>query len=406
MTLSPSQQLRFPEFITLMAMMSSLMALSIDAMLPALPMIGAELGVVEANDNQMIISSLFVGMAIGLMIYGPLSDYFGRKRPLYAGLALFIIGCLISIEATTFNQMLFGRIVQGMGLAAPRVVSLAMIRDLFQKEAMARVMSFVMMVFILVPALAPALGQLILLFAPWQAIFKVFLVLTSAILLWFGLRQPETLPVEKRLKFSVSQLSKAMFQVVKLRAAMGPTVTLGIVFGAFLGYLGASQQIFQGLYDKGNQFALYFGLLALCFGAASMLNARLVSSYGMRHLSRWSLAALTGVSLVFLGVTFAWAGVPPFWTFFIFLACSFSCIAILFGNLNALAMEPLGHLAGVGAAMVGMISTLISASLGQYIGHLYDQTVLPLVTSFAILGLTSFLILSKTTQEPVVVEAS
>jgi len=398
--MNPSKKIIFPEFIALMALMSSLMALSIDAMLPALPMIGAELHVTEANDVQMIISSLFLGMAFGLMIYGPLSDYFGRKKPLYAGLLLYIVGCLISMEATTFNQMLIGRVIQGMGLAAPRVVSLAMIRDLFEQEAMARVMSFVMMVFILVPALAPALGQLILVFAPWQAIFQLFLILTTMILLWFGMRQPETLPVEKRSQFSFRQLTGAMFEVVKLKSAMGPTLTLGIIFGAFLGYLGASQQIFQGLYGKGNQFALYFGILALAFGGASMLNTKLLKRYGMLQLSKGSLILLSGVSLVFLPVTQLWAGVPPFWMFFAFLACSFFCIAILFGNLNALAMAPLGHIAGIGAAMVGMISTLISAGLGQYIGHLYDHTVLPLVTSFAVLSLLSLFILSQTTRQP------
>lgn len=374
------------------------MALSIDAMLPALPQIGKDLGVVNPNDNQLIISFLFLGMALGLMIYGPLSDSFGRKRPLYAGLSLFIIGCLISIYAKDFNQMLFGRVIQGMGLAAPRVISLAIIRDLFHGENMARVMSFVMVVFILVPAIGPAVGIGILAFFPWQAIYTLFWVLAAAVMVWFGIRQHETLDIDKRTPFSLKNIGSSILEIVTCKQAMGPTVTIGIIFGAFLGYLGSSQQIFQVLYETGNKFALYFGILALAFGGASIINARLVRVFGMRRLSIWALWLLTSVSMGFFFLTDSYQGVPPFWTFFLFLAACFFAIASLFGNLNAMAMEPLGHIAGIGAAMIGTISTLISAGLGVYIGQLYNETVLPLVGSFAILGATSLFILAQTTK--------
>ena len=378
--------------------MSSLMALSIDAMLPALPQIGQDLGVANPNDNQLIISFLFLGMALGLMIYGPLADSFGRKRPLYAGLTLYILGCLISIYAKDFNQMLFGRVIQGMGLAAPRVISLAIIRDLFHGEAMARVMSFVMVVFILVPAIGPAVGMGILAFFPWQAIYTLFWVLGLVVMIWFGIRQPETLDLDKRTPFSMASIGRSFIEIVSCKEAMGPTVTIGIIFGAFLGYLSTSQQIFQVLYGTGNKFALYFGILALAFGGASMVNARLVRVYGMRRLSKWALWQLTIVSIGFFFLTDSYQGVPPFWTFFLFLAACFFSIASLFGNLNAMAMEPLGHIAGIGAAVIGTISTLISAGLGVYIGQLYDNSVLPLVGSFAILGAASLFILEQTTK--------
>jgi len=251
----------------------------------------------------------------------------------------------------------------------------------------------VMMVFILVPALAPALGQLILAFAPWQAIFILYMGLTLVILVWFGLRQPETLVMELRIPYSASNVLKQVIQIMKLKESMGPTLALGIVFGAFLGYLSSSQQIFQGLYDKGNQFALYFGLLALAFGGASLLNARLVRVYGMGRLSHWALYCLTCASGVYFLFTLSFAGVPPFWSFILFLAISFFCIAVLFGNLNAMAMEPLGQMAGIGASVVGATSTLISAGLGLYIGQLYDETLSSLVASYAILGVLSILTL-------------
>ena len=394
----PTSSPRFAEFVALMATMSSLMALSIDAMLPALPVIGQDLGVLRANDNQLIISSLFLGMALGLLIYGPLSDSFGRKPPLYAGLGLYLVGCLVSIQAHDFNQMLVGRVIQGMGLAAPRVISLAMIRDLFHGETMARVMSFTMMFFTLVPALAPSLGQAILMVAPWRAIFGLYLVLTLVVLLWFGLRQPETLEPSRRTPFTLGRILGAVGQVLKNPESLGPTLALGIVFGAILGYLSTAQQIFQGLYDKGTQFPLYFGLMALVFGGASLLNSRLVQRYSVRQLARATLAGLTLLSLGFYGFTRSWDGVPPFWSFLAFMSLSFVCLAILFGNLNAMAMEPLGKMAGIGAAVIGTLSTILSAGLGAWIGQLYDQTLLPLTLSFAVLGGASIVILTLTTK--------
>jgi len=385
------------------------MALSIDAILPALPLIGADLGVVRANDNQLLISSLFVGMAFGLLIFGPLSDSFGRKPPLAAGLGLFVLGCLISIGAHGFEQMLIGRVIQGIGLAAPRVVSLAMIRDLFHGEGMAKVMSFVMMVFILVPALAPALGQAILWIAPWQAIFWMYLVLSMVVLVWFTLRQPETLVPEKRTPFGPINILQQVFQILKTREAMGPTTTIGIVFGAFLGYLSTAQQIFGGMYDRAAQFPLYFGALALVFGGASLLNSRLVQVYKMRPLALTTLAILSACSGGFFLVALNSGGVPPFWAFMLFLAASFMCIAILFGNLNAMAMEPLGKIAGIGAAVVGTFSTLISAGLGVLIGQLYDDTLIPMASGFACLGLASMVILmvtTKTGKDPIDAEIS
>lgn len=392
----PKPALPFGEFVALMALTISLVALSTDAMLPALPEIGRELGARRANDNQLIVSLLFLGLAVGQVIYGPLSDSFGRKRPIYAGFAIFIVGSLIALLATSFPMILIGRVLQGLGAAGSRIVAIALVRDLYEGRTMARVMSFVMTVFILVPILAPALGQAILLLANWRAIFGLFLVLAFIALGWFALRQPETLLPEQRRPFSLGRVMGAIREVLANRTAFGYTITSGLVFGAFLGYLSSSQQIFQVQYGLGNLFPLYFAILAISLGCASLVNGRLVMRYGMRSLARVALLALGGLSPLFYLLAALMAGQPPLWLLMAYLMLTFFGIGILFGNLNALAMEPLGHIAGVGAAVVGFLSTLISMVLGTLVGQSYNGTVLPLVGGFALYSLASLAMMGWT----------
>ncbi len=378
--------IRFGEFVALMAMMTSLVALSIDALLPALPEIGQALGVQRENDNQLIISLLFLGMAVGQMLYGPLSDSIGRKPAIYIGFALFMSGCLLALVATSFPVLLAGRVLQGIGAAGPRIVTVALIRDQYEGRAMARVMSFVMMVFILVPVIAPLFGQMMLIVAHWRAIFGVYLGLALIACLWFALRQPETLAPNRRIPFSLARIGLALGEIFSNRIASGYTLAAGLIFGAFVGYLNSAQQIFQVQYGLGRMFPLYFAFLALSIGSASFTNGRLVMRYGMRWLSLSALLTLGGLSLTFLAVAYGWAGQPPLWALMIYFLMAFFCIGILFGNLNALAMGPLGHIAGVGAAVVGSLSTFISLLLGTLIGQSYNGTVLPLVGGFALLS--------------------
>ena len=378
--------------MTLVALLISLVALSIDAMLPALPQMGAELAVVQDNDRQLIVSFLFLGLAAGQLVFGPLSDASGRKPAIYGGLAIFMAGSLLSAFAGDFTVMLIGRLLQGFGAAGPRIVVVAMVRDRFEGRAMARIMSLVMAVFILVPALAPFLGQGVLEIAHWRAIFGIFLALALIGLVWFAWRQPETLPAARRRALTPRRLWSAVAETCRNRTAFGYTVAAGLIFGAFIGYLTSAQQVFQDLFGVGRLFPLFFALLALALGGASLVNARLVMRLGMRALCRWSLLALTGISsalFVYLGLR---GGVVPLWQMMtVFLLCFF-CIGILFGNFNALAMEPLGHIAGVAAAVIGSITTLISLVLGTAIGALYDGTLLPLAGGFAGLGAASLLV--------------
>lgn len=386
-----TRQPGFSEFVILIALIISLVALSIDAMLPALPAIATELGAQRANDGQLVISMLFAGMALGQMIFGPLSDITGRKLAINLGFLVFIAGCLLSIFAVDFNDMLIGRFLQGLGVASPRIVSIALVRDRFQGREMARVMSFVMTIFILVPILAPSLGQVILAFADWRGIFWLFLILTLVALVWFGLRQPETLLLENRKSFSAPQIWRDLKTISRIPAAVGYTITTGLIFGAFLGYLSSSQQIFQAQYQLGNLFGLYFGVLAASIGVASIVNAKLVMHYGMRRLSQLALLAIALLSIPFYLLALIYQGHPPLPMLMLYLLSVFFFMGILFGNLNALAMEPLGFVAGLGAAAVGSVSTLLSVLLGTLVSDAYDGTILPLVLGFASLSIASLL---------------
>ncbi len=381
---------RLAEFVALMALTISLVAMSIDAMLPALRQIADDLGAERKNDAQWILTALFLGLAVGQIIYGSISDSTGRKRPIYAGFALFIVGCLLSVAATSFTMMLAGRFLQGLGAAGPRIVAVALIRDQYEGRAMARIMSLIMAVFILVPAVAPGVGQIILLVAHWRAIFAMLLALALVALVWFAIRQPETLAPNRRVRFSLMRIGRAIHETCANRIAFGYTIAAGFIFGAFIGFLISAQQIFQGQYGLGRQFPLYFAVLALSLGGASVVNARLVMRFGMRPLSNLAILALGGLSLAFFAIAWVAAGDPPLWALMAYLMTSFFCIGILFGNFNALAMAPMGHIAGVAASVVGSLTTFISMLLGTVIGQAYDGTVLPLVGGFAALAIASF----------------
>ncbi len=382
--------LRTGEFVSLVALLMALVALSIDAMLPALPAIGSDLGTARRNDVQLVVTALFLGLGFGQLLFGPLSDCIGRKPATCAGLAVFMAGCVVSIFAPSFESMLAGRVLQGIGVAAPRIVSVALVRDQYEGRPMARIMSFVMAVFIAVPALAPALGQGILWIADWRFIFVTLFATAAVAGIWLMLRQPETLPAERRMRFSLRTFGRSAAEVLKSRQAMGCTLALGFAFSPFVAYLSSAQQIFQDTYGVGSLFPAYFGGLALAFGGAALVNGHLVMRYGMRRLSSIAACALTLVSLVSWAGAFAFDGLLPLWMFVVSLMLAFAAVGLLFGNLNSLAMMPLGHVAGVGAALVALVSTLISVPFGGLIGYGYDGTLYALLGSFALSGAATF----------------
>ena len=382
--------LRPAEFVSLVALLMSLVALAIDAMLPALPAIGRDLEAPRPNDVQFVITSLFLGLGLGQMLFGPLSDRIGRKPAIHLGLALFMFGCLVSVFASTFETMIAGRVLQGIGVAGPRIVIVALVRDQYEGPRMARLMSFALAVFILVPTVAPALGQGILWLGGWRTIFGTFFTAAAIAFAWFALRQPETLSAERRRPFSPSAIGWGVIEVLRIRAALGYTLATGFVFAPFVAYLSSAQQIFQDAYGTGALFPVYFGVLALAIGGASLVNGRLVMKHGMRRLSKSAAVSIALISLAAWAGAFAFGGLPPLWLFMAYLLAVFLCIGLLFGNLNALAMEPLGHIAGVGAAVVASLSTFISVPLGALVGQSFDGTMYAQIGAFAVFGAGTF----------------
>ena len=382
--------IRNAEFVALVALLMSLGALSTNAMLPALPAIGRDLGAPRPNDVQFVVTSVFLGLGIGQMFFGPLSDRIGRKAAIHASLALFMAGCVVSVFASTFPAMIAGRVLQGIGVAGPRVVTMALVRDRYEGVRMARLMSMALAVFILVPTVAPALGQVIVWLSGWRAIFITFLAIAAIALAWLAVRQPETLPPERRRAFSPSAIGRSVIEILRIRAALGYTLAMGFVFAPFVAYLSTAQQIFQQAYDTGALFPAYFAVVVLAVGGALLVNGRLVMRYGMRRLSSAASLLVALVSSIAWAGAFAFEGLPPLWLFVTYLMSVFVFVGFIFGNLSALAMEPLGHLAGAGAAVVSSLSTLVSLPLGIFVGQRFDGTMYPLIGAFAILGAASF----------------
>ena len=378
------------EFVPLAALLMSLSALSIDAMLPALPAIGRDFQIPRSNDLQFVIGAIFLGLGLGQIAIGPLSDRIGRKSAMHAGLALFIAGCLVSIFAPTFGVMIAGRILQGIGVSGPRIVTIAIVRDQYRGREMARLMSFVMAVFILVPIFAPALGQGIEWLGGWRAIFATFVAIAAAGSAWFALRQPETLPPSRRRTFSVRAVGGTVLEILGIRPALGYTLARAFAFAPFLAYITSAQQIFQAGYRTGALFPLWFAVAALAVGFSLLANGRLVMRYGMRRLAKGAAAAIALVSVPAWGLALAFGGLPPFWLFMVYLVVVFSCVGLLFGNLAALAMEPLGHVAGTGAAVIASISIFVALPLGTLVGQSFDGTMVAQIAAFGVFGCAAF----------------
>jgi DHA1 family bicyclomycin/chloramphenicol resistance-like MFS transporter len=384
------REIGFSEFVALMAFVTCFVAMSIDLMLPALSQIGQDLEVLRDNDTQLIITTIFIGVAIGHIFYGPLADVVGRKPATYLGFAIFILGTSISLFSYSMDMMLLGRFLQGLGAAGPRIVTIAIVRDKSEGPEMARVMSLIMTVFVLVPVVAPIIGQGILWLSGWRMMFVFLLVAALAILLWFGLRLPETLTVEKRSKFSVKIVMNSFKEVISNRIAMAYVIASGLGFGAFLGFLNSVQQVLQDLYHLGAKFPFYFAVLATGIGVASFINSKLVMRFGMKTLVLGTQMITVILSLLALISTFWLSAVPPLWCVMVYFMLVLMGIGLLFGNLNALSMEPFGHIAGLASGLIGGVSTLIAVIAGMLVGQAFNQTLIPIMLGFILLPGLSF----------------
>lgn len=399
---TPATARRLPrgEFIALMGTIFATVAFSIDAMLPALPQIEAALTPEAPNLAQLVLTSFILGLGIGTLMTGPLSDSFGRKPVILAGAALYLAGALLAWVAPSLELLLAARLLQGLGAAGPRVVATAIIRDLYAGRQMAQIVSFAMLVFTLFPAVAPMIGAAIIAGFGWRAIFPAFLVFSLLSVGWLMLRQPETLPPAARRPFRLGPLRDAFLETLSLRQMQLSILVQTLVFGALFGTISSIQPIFDATYGRAASFPYWFALMALAAAPAAPINGKLVIGLGMRPLVRRALAASLGLALATAAlIGLAPLGAAEFWVFFGWACGVFALAGFTIGNLNALALEPLGHVSGMAASVMGALATVGGAALGALIGQLFDGTPLPLILATAALSGTGALIMRAMPRE-------
>ena len=372
------------EFVLLTAFLMALVALSIDMMLPALPIMSDELNVARENDIQLVISVLFLGMTLAQFFYGPVSDRIGRKPTAAIGILIFFSGSLLSTFTHDFHLMLLGRLIQGIGVAAMKVVVIALIRDQYDEVPMARIISLSMSVFILVPCVAPVMGQAVLAVAHWRIIFAIFALLALVMLAWFWMRQEETLAESARIPINLETTWAGVSETCRNPTSLRFTLAAGLVNGAFVGFLVTCAQIFFGIYASGQLFALYFAILSLSMGAAFILNAKFVKRLGTRPLSKLSMLATVVLSSLLLLFYLALKGNPPLWLFMSVMVVMFFFTGFAFGNLNAIAMNPLGHIAGVAASTQGLLNGVVTILVCSIVGFAYNDTIVSLALGFLV----------------------
>lgn len=372
------------EFIALCAAMMALNSLAVDIMLPALQQIGASLGVENENHRQYVIPAYMLGFGVAQLFFGPLSDRFGRRPPLLVGMAIYIVAAAAAAVAPTFGTLIACRVVQGIGAAATRVISVSIVRDTFEGRRMAEVMSLIFMVFMAVPVVAPSIGQFAMLFASWHFIFVAMAIGGLLVTAWMYWRLPETLHPEYRRPLTAESVMGGFRIVLTNRVALCYTLASTLSFAAMFGFLTSSQQIYVGLYGVGELFPLIFAAVAGLIALSNFANARLVGRLGMRRLSQGALVALLAISLVWL--MFSLGGTIPLWLFITLFASAMVPFAMLGSNFNALAMEPLGALAGTASSFLGFMQTFGGGLIGTAIGQAYNGTVTPLAAAYCLMS--------------------
>ncbi|MEM8877597.1 MAG: multidrug effflux MFS transporter [Pseudomonadota bacterium] len=392
---NPHPGLGFGEFVTIIALLMALNALAIDIMLPALPQIGDGLSVAHPNDAQLVIVAYLLGFGPGQLLYGPLSDRFGRKPVLLAGLGLYSVASVLATITTSFEAMLFARMLQGVGCAAPRIIALSVVRDSYDGRKMASVMSLGMMVFMAIPIVAPSIGQLITILVHWRGVFAMLLLGGLIMLFWTGSRLPETLDPTNRRPIRAASIFAAYKTVLTTRQSLGYALAAALVIGTLFGFITSAQQVFVGVFGLGNWFPIAFGTLAIFLGLSAFLNSQLVERFGMRRMSHTALTLYLLVSLAQTGLAMT---VPDagFWAFAPLLGLQFFLFGFLMSNFNALAMEPHGAIAGTASSTLGFMTTTIGAICGGLIGASFNGTIVPFAAGFALLAALSLIVVWRT----------
>lgn len=381
---------RAPASLTLfLALMTSVVAMTIDAVLPALDAIAEDLAFAHPNDRQLVVLAVLLGMGLSQPVFGTLSDGIGRRGAALLGWGVYLAGAALCLAAAGPEAMLAGRFLQGFGAGGPRTVAVAIVRDLYEGRAMARMLSLVMTVFMLVPMLAPLAGQGLEALAGWRAVFWAYGGLALLAAAWYLAAVPETLTEARRRPLALRPVLAGFAEVLSSRVAMGYTLATACVFGPFIVHIATAQQVLEELYGLGPLFPVAFGALALAFAAASLANARLVMAFGMRRIARTGVGVLAlagGGGALAAGLA---GGAAPLWLHMALMAVVFACVGALYANFNALALAPLGHLAGTASAVVMSLTTLGAAPLGLVIARQFDGSTVPMFAGFLLLGLAA-----------------
>jgi DHA1 family bicyclomycin/chloramphenicol resistance-like MFS transporter len=396
--MKPTRMLGLPEFVALMAVMFATLAFSIDAMLPAFPEIAAELTPNAINRAQLVLTAFVLGMGLGTIFTGPLSDAFGRKPVITIGVGLYIVGAALAFFAQSLEFLLAARVLQGIGASGPRIVPMAMTRDLYEGRRMAQISSFVMTIFMIVPAVAPSIGAVMIDIAGWRSIFLAFIVFALIAAIWMNVRQPETLAIKDRRPLNVQVLKAGAIEVLSNRLVLIYIVVMTLGFSQMFATISTTQQIYDETFGKADSFPLWFALTAGIAIFGTVLNAMLVMKVGMRSLAIWAYATHTVLSTLF--VLALWTGVLPleasFPAWFAWSASIFFMAGLTFGNLNALALQPLGHIAGMAASMIAAISTIASVAIAAPIGLAFDGTPVPLLIGAIVCSGVAFVLMRRT----------
>lgn len=386
----PRHGMSFRSFVALMAALMAANALAIDSMLPALPQMAEALGIAGANERQWIITAYLLGFGVAQIVYGTLSDRFGRRPILLFGLVVYVAASIAAAFAGSFEAMMVARVVQGVGAAATRVLVVSIVRDCYSGRDMARVMSLAMIVLLAVPILAPSVGQVILLVAPWRWIFGVLTLFGVLVMIWVVLRLRETQAPEDREPIAVATVLAAFRLALTTRLAVGYMLAMAFVLGGLFGFINSAQQIFVDVFEAPELFTTTFALIAMGMVVAALLNARIVGRLGMRRVSHGALLAY--ITLTGAHALVALSGYESLWVFAAFQAGAMFCFGLVAPNFGAMAMDPLGHVAGTASSVQGFVTTIIGALLGFIIGQRFDGTVVPLTLGFVLCGVAALAI--------------
>jgi DHA1 family bicyclomycin/chloramphenicol resistance-like MFS transporter len=387
---APRDEMGFKQFVALVASIMAINALAIDAMVPALGFISTDLGIIAENDRQHVITAYMLGFGIAQIFYGTLADRFGRKLVLQLGTAAYVVFSIGAALAPSFEMLLAARALQGVGAAASRVLVVSIVRDRYSGRQMARVMSLAMIVFLAVPIMAPSIGQVILMVAPWRWIFVALAGFAAVVMLWVGLRLPETLHAEDRVRMTPRDIARAFRTVLTNRIAVGYMLGMTFVVGGLFGFINSAQQVFVEVFDEPVYFTLIFALIAGFMAISSLLNARFVPKFGTRRISHTALLGYTTLTGIHLIITLT--GHENLWTFTILQSAMMFCFGLMASNFGSMAMEPLGHVAGTASSVQGFVTTIGAAILGFFIGQQFDGTVKPLMIGFFVCALAGLIV--------------